>query len=210
MFCTTCGKAMPEDTGFCTKCGQPVQQSADIPPPPVHDNRDEAAIFPLPVPPAPVHDNREQAAVCPMPVPPSLASLTCPFCHASNWTVLGMTQDTAKDMVADQISCQCNNCKNKFTVHPLAATPDEMLSAPCEIRFTRVFSTDGENLAQIIYLNGVEIGLVKNGETLSFATTVRNNIVYVTGLNGQAFKGEYKFEAQPGGQVDVRFNGHFL
>jgi hypothetical protein len=93
---------------------------------------------------------------------------------------------------------------------PLEAAADEYLSAPCTINFERVSSFVGMAVVQIVYLNGVKIGPIKNGKTVSFATAVKYNTLYVTDQGGVAFKGNYRFEAQPGGTVNVRFNRKFL
>jgi hypothetical protein len=94
---------------------------------------------------------------------------------------------------------------------PLEAGPDEYLSAPCTINFERVSSFVGMAVAQFVYLNGIKLGSVKNGQAISFQTAVRYNTVYVTDHAGVAFKdGVTRFEAQANGAINLRFNRRFV
>jgi hypothetical protein len=93
---------------------------------------------------------------------------------------------------------------------PLDALPDEYLSAPCALNFERVSSFVGMAVVQNVHLNGIKIGPIKNGQTLNFSTLVKYNTLFVTDMYGVAFKDPYRFEASPGGTINVRWNRKFL
>ena len=65
-------------------------------------------------------------------------------------------------------------------------------------------------VSQQVYLNGVKIGNVKNGQDLAFQTFTKNNTVFVTDQAGIAFPGSYSFVAEPGGSEDIQFKRKFL
>ncbi len=65
-------------------------------------------------------------------------------------------------------------------------------------------------VAQHVWLNGVKVGTVGNGKSISFPVHTKYNTLFVTDQYGVAFKGNYKFEAVSGGTVDVRFKKKFL
>lgn len=163
---------------------------------------------------------------------PSLYALSCPKCRKNDIKILGtkgsrgaaagvgMAFGAIGNMVASSISkgdfavqpiqYKCNSCGNKFESLPLTAEPDELLEAPCTVNFKRLSGFAGMAVAQHVWLNGVKIGSVANGKTLTFQTFTKHNTVFVTDQYGVAFKGDYKFEAQSGGNIDVRFKRKFL
>lgn len=115
-----------------------------------------------------------------------------------------------KDDNAPQlIEYKCVSCGKKFDSFPLLAQPEEILSAPCNITFKRKSSFVGMAVSQLIWLNGVKISPVKNGKVVQFQTITKHNTIFVTDQFGVAFKGNYKFEAQPGGMIEVQFNRKF-
>jgi len=65
-------------------------------------------------------------------------------------------------------------------------------------------------VSQFVYLNGLKIGSVKNKGTIEFQTFLKNNTVFVTDHAGMAFKSACKFNAQPGGRVELRFKRKFI
>ncbi|MDR0796980.1 MAG: DUF805 domain-containing protein [Tannerella sp.] len=115
----------------------------------------------------------------------------------------------AKARESMPVRYKCNRCKHKFTGEPKEAIPEEVLSTPCEIRFERISNFVGSMMPQMVYLNGIKIGIAKNGKTLTFPTHVKQNTVFVTDQYGTAFPGHYSFEAQPGGLVSMRFDRKF-
>jgi Zn finger protein HypA/HybF involved in hydrogenase expression len=163
---------------------------------------------------------------------PSLFNLRCPQCGGANLEVKGtegalgksigvfaafgavgnmvMSANAAKNLETSPIKYKCASCKHKFTTMPLEAAPEEFLAAPCTIDFERVSNFVGMAVVQIVYLNGIKIGPINNGKTISFSTVVRYNTLFVTDQAGVAFKDVYRFEAQPGSSVRVRFNRKFL
>lgn len=111
---------------------------------------------------------------------------------------------------AEPLSYRCRACKNKFVSLPLEAADEDILSAPCRINFTRQKSFVGAAVVQMVYLNGVSCGPIKNGMTISFSTENRWNTLFVTDAYGVAFPDVYRFEAGPGGEVNVSFNRKFV
>ncbi len=168
-----------------------------------------------------------------MPVnAPSIHALTCPKCQKNDLKILGtkgskgtatgvaMAFGAIGNMVASSMSkndftlqpiqYKCNSCGNKFETLPLTAKPEEILSVPCTVNFTRLSSFIGMAVTQQVWINGVKAGSVGNGKTLTFQTFTKYNTVFVTDQYGVAFKGDYKFEASNGGNVDIRFKRKFL
>jgi len=162
---------------------------------------------------------------------PSLAKVVCPNCGSSTFTPLGKkgARGTAAavggmfgavgalvanaankdDLSLTPTNYKCDQCHKKFETMPLLAQPDEMLSAPCKVVFTRKGSFVGMAVSETVWLNGVKIGPVGNGKSLEFPTYIQNNLIFVTDQYGVAFKGCYRFAAQPGGVVQVDFNRKF-
>ena len=163
---------------------------------------------------------------------PSTYYLKCPYCGAGNLQILGKKGSLGAsivvggvfgavgNLVANSMSesdysyhpmnYRCLTCRKKFESLPLTAQPEEILAQPCRIVFTRMSSFIGMAVAQHVWMNGVKIGPVKNGKTLEFMTVLRYNTLFVTDHMGVAFKGDYKFEAQPGGIVQVRYKRKFV
>ena len=163
---------------------------------------------------------------------PSLYRLRCPQCGAGSLRMLGKKGALGKsiavgaafgavgNIVANAVSVseytyepmnfKCETCGNKFEALPLTAQPDEILPVPCKIVFNRLSSFVGMAVSQFVWLNGVKIGPVKNGKTLEFPVYTRYNSIAVTDQYGVAFKTDYKFEAQPGGCVWVKFKRKFV
>lgn len=162
-----------------------------------------------------------------MPDIATLKGLRCPHCGGEQLTVTGVKgalgasavtslafgavgnlvagKNAAANTATEPLQYKCTNCGNKFESLPLGAPPEEILDAPCTVTFTRESSMIGAAVPQILYLNGVKLGAVKNGASLSFSTSSRYNVLFVTDQHGVAFKSEYRFEAQPGGCVATRF-----
>lgn len=164
---------------------------------------------------------------------PSIHALTCPKCQGGDLQILGakgakgasvgmfMALGAIGNMIADAsnkndfslrpLQYKCKSCKNKFESLPLVAKPEELLAQPCTINFHRLSRFVGMAVSQHVWLNGVKVGVVDNGKNLTFQTITKHNTVFVTDQYGVAFKGDpYKFEAQEGGVVDIKFKGKFL
>ena len=162
---------------------------------------------------------------------PSVDGLKCPQCGKTEFKILGTKGSLAKAGVAvafgaianmaldsqskgdfeiKPVRYQCLGCKHKFEADPLAAPEEEVLAEPCKVVFHRQESAVGMAVTQQVYLNGVKIGNVKNGEDLAFQTFTKHNTVFVTDQAGIAFPGSYSFEAAPGGTVDIQFKRKFL
>ncbi len=83
------------------------------------------------------------------------------------------------------------------------------MSAPCDITFERMGSMVGAAMTMTVYLNGFNVGAVKNGKTIRFQTKLRYNTVYVADHLGTFFQDFARFEAAPGGTIQLRFNRRF-
>ena len=162
----------------------------------------------------------------------TLKGLRCPQCGSEQLRVTGVKgalgtslatgiafgaignlvagKNAAANTVTEPLQYKCNSCGNKFESLPLCAPPEEILSTPCSITFTRERSFVGSAVPQIVYLNGVKLGAVNNGASLTFPTGNRFNTLFVTDQYGVAFDSVYRFEALPGGMVSARFMRKFL
>lgn len=214
---------------------QPMAPAAQAPPP---EPSEPQPVVPAPAE-APEAPALSEAAEVPAPQPPadgainpSVAFLACPACGGNDLLITGQKGGTgksigvvlafgaigsmvagsnaAKDTATYPIQYRCNACKNKFESGPLTATAEEILPAPATINFTRKGSMVGAAVPQIVYMNGMKMGPVKNGKTITFQTMVRYNTIFVTDQFGVAFKDSYRFEAQPGAEVQVDFNRKFV
>lgn len=163
---------------------------------------------------------------------PSIYQLTCPKCGKKDFKILGTKgakaasvgmgmalgaignliadSNNKKDMSLMPVQYKCTSCGNKFDSLPLVAQPDELLNMPCTIVFHRLSSFVGMAVAQHIYLNGVKVGTVDNGKEFTFPVYTRHNTIFVTDQYGVAFKGDYQFEAEDGGHVDIQYKRKFL
>lgn len=162
---------------------------------------------------------------------PSTHELACPECKSNNLKILGtkgakgtavgvgMAFGAIGNLVANSISkndytiqpvkYKCNSCGKKFDSLPFNAKPEEILDKPCTITFKRLSSFVGMAVSQNVWLNGVKVGSIGNGKSITFQTFVKYNTVFVTDQYGVAFKDSYKFEAQSGGTEDIRFKKKF-
>lgn len=162
----------------------------------------------------------------------TLKGLKCPSCGSENINVKGVKgslgksiatgvafgaignmvagSSAAKNLTTEPLEYKCAGCGSKFVSGPLLAVEEDILSAPCTVTFERVGSFVGMAVPQIAYINGMKLGPVKNGKTISVQTFNRYNTMFVTDQYGVAFKSSYRFEALPGGAVLVRFKRKFL
>ncbi|MCC8122172.1 MAG: hypothetical protein LIO58_01310 [Oscillospiraceae bacterium] len=162
---------------------------------------------------------------------PSLYNLKCPNCESNDFTIIGSAGSkgtaagvslafgavgaiVANAVTKDSttlvpITCKCKSCKKKFDSLPLVAPPEEILSSPCKITFTRKSAFTGMAVSQTVWLNGIKVGSVGNGKTIEFQTLNKHNILFVTDQFGVALPGDYRFEASPGGTVTVDFKRKF-
>ncbi len=162
---------------------------------------------------------------------PSVKDMTCPQCGKNEFKILGtkgslakagvtvafgaianmaLDSQSKKDFELKPVRYQCLACKNKFEAEPLVAPEEELLEEPCKITLHRLKSAVGMAVTQQVYLNGVKMGNVKNGEDLTFQTFTKHNTVFVTDQAGIAFPGSHTFIAEPGGTEDIQFKRKFL
>ena len=161
----------------------------------------------------------------------STHSLVCPVCGNGDLRIMGTKKSSAGEigavmafgaianLTADMNSkndysqtpvwYKCKACRKKFASSPIEAAPEEILEKPCSVSFTRLSSFIGMAVSQQVWLNGVKVASVRNGKTVTFETSVRHNTIFVTDQYGVAFPGDYKFEAESGGSVEVRFKRKF-
>ena len=161
----------------------------------------------------------------------SLRGLRCPNCNSGHLAITGLPgalgaslakglafgtvgnlvagKQAAANTQTEPLQYKCRACGHKFVSPPLIAPEEERLSAPCTLTFTRTGSFVGAAVPQIVYLNGIKQGPVKNGRSLQLVTHCKHNVVFVTDQFGVVFKSLYQFEAQPGGQLAVSFKRGF-
>ena len=161
----------------------------------------------------------------------SLIKMKCPRCGGADFKVIGNKgaaarsiliggafgaigsmvagRSAAKDMETKPVNYKCTNCKHTYSDVPSDAPEEEILSVQCIISFERVSNFVGAAIPQVVYLNGIKIGTIKNGKKITFPTFVKKNIIFVTDQFGNAFPGHYTFEAQPNTSILVRFNRKF-
>lgn len=162
----------------------------------------------------------------------TLKGLKCPKCDCEDLKIKGKPKALAKEMTnfllfgnignivsskmasknyeTSELSYECKNCRHKFESMPLVATEEDILEYPCTINFTRIKSLVGCAVVQMVYLNGVNCGSVKNGATITFQTNNRWNKVFVTDSYGVAFPDVYCFEAVANGNVNINFKRKFV
>ena len=90
------------------------------------------------------------------------------------------------------------------------AGKDELLEQACTVNFKRKSSFVGMAIKYHVWINGVKVGVVGNGKSFSFPVITKYNTMFVTDQYGVAFKTDYKFEAQSGGNVNVNFKRKFV
>lgn len=161
----------------------------------------------------------------------SLRGLRCPSCNSGHLAITGLPgalgaslakglafgtvgnlvagKQAAANTQTEALQYKCKACGHKFVSQPLIAPEEERLSTPCTLTFTRAGSFVGAAVPQIVYLNGIKQGPVKNGRSLQLVTHCKHNVVFVTDQFGVVFKSLYQFEAQPGGHQEVRFKRGF-
>lgn len=227
MFCVSCGSPISEGQQFCTQCGHPM--ASPVAQPVAVGAAAPAAPIAVSAPPVAV---AEAPSLAPEMYVPSVKNLRCPSCGSGDLNVTGVKgalgksvavtaafgaignlvagSNAAKNAETEPLQYKCAACGNKFVSYPVPAAGEDILSVPYTISFTRQSSFVGAAVPQIVYLNGVKVGPVKNGQTITFQTFGRYNDIFVTDHTGVAFRSYYKFEAQPGGSVAVRFNRKFL
>jgi uncharacterized membrane protein YhaH (DUF805 family) len=108
-----------------------------------------------------------------------------------------------------EIIYKCSKCGHKWESFPVKAGAGSLLETPCEIHFTRQGNFVGMAMAQFVYLNGRKIGAVKNGESITFTTERKQNMIFVTDHTGGAFDSR-RFDAFPGGSIKFRFSRKFV
>ncbi len=81
----------------------------------------------------------------------------------------------------------------------------EELSDPCSVSLTRNKNLMGAAIKSTVYLNGNQLGQLKNGQTLEFETKSKNNKLMIVN-NKDNMSRAIEFEAEPGGEVNINFN----
>lgn len=163
---------------------------------------------------------------------PTLHNLSCPFCGSQDLHFLGLKGAVGKSVAigaafgalgsivasstvsesepTKPLYFKCKQCRKKFETYPLPAPSDEILATPCKISFQRIKSFAGLAVPYIVYLNGMRVGPIKNGESFQFDTNSRYNTLYVMNHHGLPFKSECRFEASAGATVAVQFKNKFV
>ena len=110
-----------------------------------------------------------------------------------------------------KISFKCLDCNKKFTIPEKSdyAGPSEILEKPYEITLKRL--PNDKSSVHYVWLNGIEVGQIKNDEEITFYTHVETNVLFVTdkygkiliNQHGDLFKDHYRFIAQSGGSQRI-------
>jgi hypothetical protein len=110
----------------------------------------------------------------------------------------------------DPFILKCEGCGKKWKSAPSNATQEECLEFPCDITVSRPKSFVGAAMSYFMFLNGIRMGVLKNGGCLNFQTNVRHNIFYAADVSGAVFVDYRRFEAEPNGRITFNFNRKFL
>lgn len=94
----------------------------------------------------------------------------------------------------------------------LAATKEsflksEMLDMPCKIRISRLASFAGAIRKAYVFLNGTQVGVLKNGESIDLTTSYQDNVLVVADEpdgSDRTMK-PFRFSANSGGNVNIKF-----
>lgn len=82
---------------------------------------------------------------------------------------------------------------------------NEQLPAPCLVYVTRESKVVGAAIAFNVYLNYMNAGVLKNGKTIQFYASLKNNVLTGDSSNGPV-RDPFYFEAVPGGTLYINFN----
>ena len=155
----------------------------------------------------------------------------CPHCGSSEWKITGLPGAAGRVILIsffgllgnaiassglkklkddDPFIFKCNSCGKKWEAAPAAAPENERLESPCSITVERPGGFVGAAVGQYAYLNGIRMGVLKSGNSLSFKTNVKRNVLYFTDLSGTVYKDYKFFEAEAGSSQNFRFNRKFL
>ena len=178
------------------------------------------------------HNNETKQASNAQDKFPSLHALSCPKCGKNDFKVLGtkgakgaavgigmafgaignlVASATSKDNYElKPVQYKCKACGKKFDSYPSEAAPEEILDKPCTINFNRLSCFTGMAVAQNVWLNGIKVGSVNNGKSITFQTFTKHNTVFVTDQYGVVIKEDHKFEAQSGDTVELNFKRKFV
>ena len=165
---------------------------------------------------------------------PSLYQLKCPFCGNEKYMPLGKKRSGLNQIVsgasmgaapviatavlnqqakrltgAAPLQYQCTQCKKKYEFTPLVADTDEIIEKMCTINFERVKRFRGSAGTYTVYLNGVPIENLKNGESFTFQTNIKHNTVFVGFGDGFVYREYLNFEASPDVTFNIKFDGKF-
>ena len=158
---------------------------------------------------------------------PSLYRLQCPACgacgcndllgskgaNARGWGIdvglgwigsIAASQANTVTGAVEIMRFKCQNCKSKFEATPMYAQEDEFLPEPSRIYLTRKSSVFDMTMVQSVYLNGLKVAVISNGQTIELWTSIQYNSVFITSQHGEGIN-EFKIEAQPGVQTELAY-----
>ena len=164
----------------------------------------------------------------------SLTQLKCPKCGHLKYVPLGKKRSglnqiasgaamgaapvTAAGILNQQaanlsgtmpLQYRCTRCRCKYEFTPLAADADEIIEKGCTINFERVKKFRGSAGVYTVYLNGVPIKNLSNGESFTFQTNTRHNTIFVGFGDGFIYRDYFVFEANPDGVFNIKYDGKF-
>jgi hypothetical protein len=115
----------------------------------------------------------------------------------------------AKALAYPETAVRCYACGQNFLALPTEAGPAELLAAPALITLTRLANRRDRAEPQHIFLNGVRVATVGDGQAVTVPTAVRFNTVFVTNQYGRALGRAHRFEATPGAAIALPFDRGF-
>lgn len=127
--------------------------------------------------------------------------------------VVGKTMDVKgyDPNIHEMIGYKCKACKKKFFIRLKADATMHDFEKPCSVTFIREKKVLGAMVSQHVFLNGFEVGPVKNGQAIQFFTYKTDNVVTVTDDNGLSAVPDYfAFQASEGCSQTIRFAMKFL
>lgn len=160
-------------------------------------------------------------------------TVSCPYCKSDHLMPMG-TNDVGKNRgqekagyfgkvmgsyfdakgynpaLHEEIEYKCSACKKRFFVKKNAEASEKDFDIPFKIDFFRAKKFYGVKMLQIVYLNGVRVAEVENGQSVQLETYKNKNVIVVTSQTGDAFPEFLAFEATEGGSMKVRFAFKFI
>jgi len=110
---------------------------------------------------------------------------------------------------SQRIQYKCLKCGKFFIPETKPLESLEQITTACKIILHRGKNMIGGLRPFYVYLNGKNVGGVQNGQSIEFTTNIKFNTITVTDALGNAFKNNYRFNAEEGGKIVLYFDRYF-